>query len=123
MSVCISRSGEYGDHAGLDPENFYCCSRCGAFVEEMAVAAAMSAAAGEQGEFEVPTEFVLALAPFEGADLKEVTARFRYRIRSGQLALSYALVRPDDVIREAYLEHVSAVEDAIGVPIFQGRPE
>lgn len=82
-----------------------------------------TAAAGQQGEFEVPTEFSLGLAPFEGADLKEVVARFRYRIRNGSLALSYALVRPDDVIREAYLEHVNAVSDAIDRPIFQGRPE
>lgn len=83
----------------------------------------VSASAGQQGEFEVPTEFILALAPFEGADLKEVVARFRYRIRQGQLSLSYALVRPEDVIREAYTEHVVAVADAIDRPIFQGRPE
>lgn len=82
-----------------------------------------NAKAGEAGDMEIPTEFVLALRPFVGADPVEVRARFRYRIRNGQLSLSYALLGAQQIIHEAFLEIASRVTDTINPPVFLGRPE
>lgn len=81
------------------------------------------ARAGEHGDIEIPTEFTISVAPFEGHDPYDLTARFRYRIRNGELALSYHLVRPDDVLRQAFLDYVDTVDNAIEAPVFRGRPE
>lgn len=82
-----------------------------------------SARAGHAGDLEIPQVFTIAVAPFVGSEPVEVTARFRYRINGGNLALSYALLRPEQIARQAFLDHVEAVADAITPPVFQGRPE
>lgn len=81
-----------------------------------------TARAGQTGELEIPTTFKLALRPFEGAEPAEVTARFRYRV-GNPLRVSYALLDPQGIARQAFLDHVDAVRDAINPPVFQGRPE
>lgn len=81
------------------------------------------AKAGEKGDLEIPTEFTLAVKPFAGQDdTAEVVARFRYRIRSGELSLSYALVRPEDHARKVFEGIVDAVADGISQPVYVGRP-
>ncbi len=82
----------------------------------------VQAQAGQAGEFEVPTSFVVAMSPFEGGDPVEVEAKFRYRLRAGELKVSYALTRPHDIQRQAYLDLVQAVADGIPHPVFRGRP-
>lgn len=82
-----------------------------------------TARAGHAGDLEIPQTFTIAVAPFVGSDPVEVEARFRYRINGGNLALSYALLRPEQIARQAFLDHVEAVADAITPPVFQGRPE
>lgn len=81
------------------------------------------ARAGHTGDLEIPGAFVLAIAPFVGSEPVEVTARFRYRIRNGDLALSYALLNAGDIARQAFLDQVDAVRDSIEAPVFLGRPE
>ena len=82
----------------------------------------VQAQAGQAGEFEVPTSFTVAMSPFEGGDPVEVEAKFRYRLRAGELKVSYALTRPHDIQRQAYLDLVQAVDDGIPHPVFRGRP-
>lgn len=82
----------------------------------------VQAQAGQAGEFEVPTSFTIAMSPFEGGDPVEVEAKFRYRLRAGELKVSYALTRPHDIQRQAYLDLVQAVADSIPHPLFRGRP-
>jgi uncharacterized protein YfdQ (DUF2303 family) len=81
------------------------------------------ARAGQTGELEVPTEFKLELAPFEGGATYPVTARFRYRIQNSALLLSYHLVRPEDVLRQAFVDYVLQVDQSVAAPVFRGRPE
>lgn len=81
-----------------------------------------TAKAGHTGDLDIPTEFTLALAPFVGAPLVDVTARFRYRINAGDLTLSYALVRPELVALDAFRDHVAEVREAVPNPVFLGRP-
>ncbi|MCW2758081.1 MAG: hypothetical protein JWO46_1827 [Nocardioidaceae bacterium] len=82
----------------------------------------VSARVGETGDLDVPTTFTLELAPFVGGEPHVITARFRYRLRSGQLSLSYHLVRPEEVIEQAFNAHVAAVESRVEAPVFAGRP-
>lgn len=44
MSVCISRHGEYGEHAQADPEDPFVCSRCFTY-DESAIRASLAHAA------------------------------------------------------------------------------
>lgn len=91
----------------------------------------VDAKAGKAGRMEIPETFTLALRPFEGADGFKVTARLRYRIVNGNLAIGYKLERPDDVLRDAFLSVVANVqrqlvddgphfEDGKTIPILRG---
>ena len=81
------------------------------------------ARAGEKGDLEIPTQFVLSIKPYAGQeDVAEVVARFRYRIRQGQLSLSYALVRPEDHALAVFTGIVASVNDSISQPVYTGRP-
>lgn len=86
----------------------------------------VDAGAGRDGQMEIPETFDLALQPFEGAERFKVTARFRYRINNGHLAIGYKLERPEDVLREAFLDVVGKVQsgvtelDRLNSPIFLG---
>lgn len=83
----------------------------------------VAAKAGQRGQLDIPSLIELALIPFEGAPAYKVTARFRYRIDHGRLLLSYALERPDDVLREAFLDVVTLVEGDLDRKVYRGTPE
>lgn len=83
----------------------------------------VNASAGAAGDLEIPTEFTIAVAPFVGSDPVEIRARFRFRINGGKLILSYALLRPEQIARQAFLDHAEHVADSVDAPVFQGRPE
>jgi uncharacterized protein YfdQ (DUF2303 family) len=80
------------------------------------------ATAGSKGQIPIPQTFLLGIAPFEGSDPYRVTARLRYRIRDGRLAIGYILDRPDDVLRAAFDEILSEVEEGTGLVAFRGSP-
>ena len=85
----------------------------------------VDAKAGKAGRMDIPDTFTLALRPFEGADAFKVTARLRYRITDGRLRIGYKLERPTDVLREAFLTVVAAIQAEIAdfdnpVPILRG---
>lgn len=83
----------------------------------------IAAKAGQRGQLDIPSVIELGLTPFEGAPPYKVIARFRYRITNGQLLLAYALERPEDVLREAFLDVVSLAEDDLDRTIYRGTPE
>jgi uncharacterized protein YfdQ (DUF2303 family) len=70
----------------------------------------VAAKAGRKGQLDIPTEFTLGVAPFEGSPAYSVTALFRYRINGGALAVGYKLVRPADVELHAFTDIVEDVE-------------
>lgn len=69
----------------------------------------IDASAGDTGTVAVPEIIELAVRPFFGADRFAVTARFRFRLRNGELTLGYKLDRPDDVERAAF----AAIRDGV----------
>jgi uncharacterized protein YfdQ (DUF2303 family) len=83
-----------------------------------------TASAGK-GRLDIPTTIELALKPFEGSPPYKVEAHFRYRINAGRLSMSYKLVKPDDVIRDAFDGVVADVTEALGetgATVFVGIP-
>jgi uncharacterized protein YfdQ (DUF2303 family) len=73
-----------------------------------------TAKAGRSGELAIPETFELTLRPFEGAPPYRVPARFRYRLRSGDLSVCCQLDRPDLIERAAFGDFVAAVRTALG---------
>lgn len=83
------------------------------------------AKAGQAGELDIPEELELVLQPFEGAAPQLVTARFRYRLRGGDLTLGYKLNRPEDVIRSCFDDIVAIISGKaaeVGIPVLYGVP-
>jgi uncharacterized protein YfdQ (DUF2303 family) len=84
---------------------------------------AQTARAGQQGDITIPAALQLAIIPFEGSSPSELSARFRYRLSGdGVLKLGYVLVRPHDVLREAFEEAVAAIERGTELVAFMGTP-
>lgn len=79
-------------------------------------------ARGAGGKLEIPKQLALQLEPFVGAKPVELIARFRYRMRDGQLMLGIKLSRPEDVVRSAFGDICDQVATATGTPVWQGRP-
>lgn len=83
----------------------------------------IEARAGEQGDITIPKEFHLRLPVFEGGQTYDLVARLRYRItREAKLSLSYHLVRPEDVVREAFDENLHEIESTTLITAFRGTP-
>lgn len=57
--------------------------------------------AGQKGQFKIPDEFKLGMSVFEGGEAYEIRAKFRYRIKDGQVSLWYDLLRPHKTYRAA----------------------
>jgi uncharacterized protein YfdQ (DUF2303 family) len=79
-----------------------------------------TARAGQAGNMTIPKEFVLLIQPFEGAAAFELTARLRYRLRDGQLAIGYQLVRPKDILRAAFVSVSDEIAAGVDAPVFLG---
>lgn len=80
------------------------------------------ASAGGTKKVEVPKEFTLDIAPFQGTPKIHVTARLRYRLRGGALSLGYMLDNPNDIEGAGFRSIVESVGDEIGLPVLYGRP-
>lgn len=80
------------------------------------------ATAGRAHKLAIPTEFDLAIAPYEDCDDATIAARFRYRIRDGQLALGYFLNQPERVRQDAVKAIIAKAADATLATIMLGRP-
>lgn len=76
-----------------------------------------------KGLIEMPSEFDLAIKPYEDADTGPVAVRLRYRITDDKsLALGYFMNDPDRVVREAAATVVEVLEAACSVTVMHGQP-
>lgn len=82
----------------------------------------IDAQAGVAGNVTIPDSILLRLAPFDGAEQVEMSARVRYRINEGALRLGYVLDRPDLVLRTAFAAVVAGVEEQTGITALWGSP-
>lgn len=75
----------------------------------------------QQGGLTIPDGFTVAIEPIRGVGLMKLEARFRYRIGSGTLQMFYELVRPDDVLDEAFRLLVARMVTGLGeTPVLAG---
>ncbi len=71
-------------------------------------------AGSQNGQIQIPNEFVLGLEPFQGVGLKRIDARFRYRITEGKLTLWFELVRAEEVLEKAFTDVVAQIRTGLG---------
>lgn len=76
--------------------------------------------AGANGALKIPDLFTIGLRLYEGGDPYQMDARFRYRIKEGDLTLWYELVRPHKVV-EANVRDTTALIEANTQPIFEAK--
>lgn len=76
---------------------------------------------GRNGQIIIPDTFTILVQPFEGSAGYKVPCRFRYRIREDGLLLSYKMERPEDVLREAFLDVSDAVADGSSRAVWLGQ--
>lgn len=78
---------------------------------------------GKDGSMNIPELFKLNLAVFRGLEEKIIEARFRYRLRTGSIALFYQLVRPQKLIDAMVLDAMLKVKSETNLPVFDGMFE
>lgn len=59
----------------------------------------VSAVGGAQGQLAIPDRITLSLTPFYGADPRRVSARFRFRLNGGKLALGFIVDGLEEMLR------------------------
>ncbi|MGW2720807.1 DUF2303 family protein [Streptomyces sp. NPDC001492] len=80
------------------------------------------ASAGSKGDIAIPETFKIAVQPFEGADPYSMTARFKYRLGGGQLALGFKLEQPEERAKAAFTDVLQQIAEGIDTPILNGTP-
>jgi uncharacterized protein YfdQ (DUF2303 family) len=88
--------------------------------QKLAYQETIEAKAGEKGDITIPEKFTLGIAPFQNGEKWKLDARFRYRINSGKLTLSYELHRPHIIIEDACKGVVASIKDKTGIEPFVG---
>lgn len=77
--------------------------------------------AGASGQLQIPQEIEVIMTPFQGGPSYTRTARFRYRIKDGQLIMWYDLVRPQRVREEAMADTLKTIQEQLeGFAFYMG---
>lgn len=82
----------------------------------------MDVSAAGTRQLDVPATFTLRLAPFQGCDPVDVTARLRYRMKDGHLRIGYILDKPDELEQATFQAEVSKVALNAGLEVHYGTP-
>jgi uncharacterized protein YfdQ (DUF2303 family) len=81
----------------------------------------IEARAGQIGHMEIPTEFRLGVAVFEGQLVGvEVRCRFQFRLNGGALKLRYLIDQPRAIIRDAFGVVIDEIEAALPLVAYRG---
>lgn len=75
------------------------------------------------GSVKLPEFIQLSIPVFENEAPNDVTARLRYRVKEGALAIWYELVRPHKVLEQAFRATWKRIEAEAGAVILLGSPE
>lgn len=73
-----------------------------------------------EGLIEVPETLTLGLAPLHGSPIYQVPARFRYRIRDGELSMGIKMQRIEDLMRIVLEEVIAKIERSTDVSVLEG---
>lgn len=102
--------------------DFQSSSRLHSGERKFTYAETTNATAGSKGELQIPETFKIAIPPFEGSDAYSMTARFKYRLGGGHLELGFKLEEPDERIKAAFADVLTAIAEGIDTPILNGTP-
>lgn len=75
------------------------------------------------GSLAVPDNFVITIPAFIGGERFDIQALLRFRTNSGKLIFWYTLVRPEEVIRKAFMDARNKIATKLGVVILNGTPQ
>lgn len=78
----------------------------------------LNAQAGQSGEFDIPAQIRIRVPMFEGHEPIEVDARFRYRVKEGNLKLGFLLNYADELEAKAFDEAVATLTEAAPFPVY-----
>lgn len=74
------------------------------------------------GQLQVPERFTLALPVFTGGPRVPMDALLRFRVKEGKLLLWYTLIRPEEVLRTAFLAARDQIAGTLKVVVINGTP-
>lgn len=74
------------------------------------------------GQLEIPSEFTLAIAPYEDCSDKTITVRLRYRLVRPAVKFAYVLSNPERREQDAVAEIAAKVATELGVTVMHGTP-
>lgn len=83
---------------------------------------ATRAQAGVKGDLDLPTEFTLSIAPYEGGNKILIVARLRFEINNEKLRLHYELVKIQKFLDRALADISAGIEKATGLTAWYGTP-
>ena len=69
----------------------------------------------------VPERFTVGLPAFVGGVPVPMEALLRFRVKEGHLTLWYTLIRPEEVIRQAFLAARDSIAAKLGTTIINGE--
>lgn len=75
------------------------------------------------GTVKLPEFITLSIPVFENEEASLITARLRYRVKDGSLAIWYELVRPHKVLEAAFRSTWQRIEEATSAKVLLGSPE
>lgn len=83
----------------------------------------LKATGGEKSNITIPARIGVGVPVFDGADTADrLDARFRFRLRDGELLLGYKLQRPHLVVRQAWQDVIAGLERGLDVAVLWGSP-
>lgn len=74
------------------------------------------------GQLAVPEQFTIGIPAFVGGVRVDMQALLRFRNREGKLVIWYTLIRPEEVMRTAFLAARDAIAEALAITIINGVP-
>lgn len=79
--------------------------------------------AKQGGPLKVPGGFVIGIPVFRAGPRYSIPVRLRYRVASGAVCWSLALLRPDLAFRDAFEKALESVAMETQLPVLRGKPE
>lgn len=74
------------------------------------------------GQLAVPEQFTLSIPVFIGGEQVSMHALLRFRVKEGKLVIWYTLVRPEEVMRQAFLAARAEIAETLKIDIINGKP-
>ena len=75
------------------------------------------------GQLQVPEQFVVQIPAFVGGVRVPMQVLFRFRVKESKLTLWYTLIRPEEVLRTAFMEARDLIADTLDITILNGTPQ